>query len=96
MPTLHAGGSDHPHSEHPMPQTGEPASDALGGPAYLNDDTAPQFVEFAFQVAGELVHRFGRLGREDVDQDFTAKHQGFGVQIGRVAVGFEGVEEVAQ
>ena len=90
------GGSDHPHSEHPMPDTGKPASDATGGPAHLNRKAMPQFVKFAFQVAGELVHRFGRLGREDVDQDFTAKHQGFGVQIGRVAVGFEGVEEVAQ
>lgn len=60
-----------------MPQTGEPASDARGGPAYPNDDAAPQFVEFAFQVTGELVHRFGRLGREDVDPEFTAKYQGF-------------------
>ena len=39
---------------------------------------------------------FGGLGGEDGDTGFTGQHHDFGTQVGRVAVGFEGIEDVAQ
>lgn len=90
------GGSDHPHSEHPMTPTGKPAPDAAGWPSHLNHDAAPEFVKFAFHGTGQFVQGGGGFGNRQGDEGFTGQAGDRAAQVRRVAVSFESVENVVQ
>lgn len=80
----------------PTEKTRQPFSYSAGGLLHLNMDGAPEFVEFAFQGAGEFVQDGGGLGRVQRDESFIGQAGDRAAQVGGVAVGFAGVEDVVQ